>query len=85
MGDSGHSVLGFLDLGDGDVAGVDGDLVGGSVGFVLGQLVDVDGPLLPVNLNDFSLVALASASEDDDLVILPDGEGSDSVLGSEGL
>ena len=85
MSNSGHSVLAFLDLGDCDVAGVNGNLIGSSVSFVLGQLVNVDGPFLSVDLDDFSLVTLASSSEDDDLIILSDGEGSDSILGSEGL
>ena len=64
---------------------MDGNLVRSTIGFVLGKLVNVNGPLLSVDLNDFSLAALASTSEDDDLIILSDGKRSDSVLGSEGL
>ena len=85
MGDSGHSVLGLLDLGDRDVAGVDGELVRGSIGFVLGELIDMDRPFLSVDLNDFSLASFTGTSQHNDLIVLSDGERSDSVLGSEGL
>ena len=57
-GNSGHSVLALLDFGDCDVAGMDGQLVGGSVGFVFSDFIDVDGPLLPVNLDHLALAAL---------------------------
>ena len=85
MSNSGHSVLAFLDLGDCDVAGVNGNLIGSFVSFVLGQLVNVDSSFLFVDLYDFSLVAITSSFENDDLIILSGGEGSDSILGSEGL
>ena len=78
--DSLESVLGLLDLGDGHVGGVDGDLVGSSISFVLGQLVDVDHPLLSEDLNDFSLAALLASTKHDDLIILADGEGADAPL-----
>ena len=80
---AGHSVLSFFQFGYCDVAGVDGNLVRGSIGFVLGDFVDVDGPLLSVNLDDFSFVALSGSSKNDDLIVLSDGEGPDSVFVSE--
>lgn len=83
--DSCHSVLAFLYLGDCDVAGVDGDLVGSSVGLGFGDFVDMDGPFLSMDLDDLSLVSLAGSSKDDDLIILADGEGADAVFVSEGL
>ena len=64
---------------------MNGELVGSSIGFVFGDFVDMDGPFLSVNLDDFSLVAFPGSSEDDDFIVFSDGESSDSVLGSEGL
>ena len=82
---SGNSVLGLLDLGDGDVGGMDGDLIGSSVGFVFGEFVDVDSPFLSEDLDDFSLGAFTSASKDDDLIILADGKRSDTIFFAEVL
>ena len=82
-GNSGHSVLALLDFGDCDVAGVDGELVGSSVGFVFCDFVDVDGPFLSVDLDDLALAALPGAPQDDDLIVFSDGEGSDAVFASE--
>jgi len=84
-GDAGQSILGLLNLGDGDVGRVDGDLVGGAVGLVLGELVDVDHPLLSVDLDDLSLAALASAAHHYDLIVLADGERPDAPLLAEVL
>ena len=82
---TGHSVLAFLDLCDGNIAGVNWELVGSSIGLVLGDLVNVDRPLLSVDLDDFALVSLSCTSENNNLVVLSDWEGSDSGLGSEGF
>ena len=71
---TGHSVLAFLNLCDGDIAGVDWELVGSSVGLVLGDLVDVNGPLLSVDLDDLALVALSCTSKHNNLVVLSDWE-----------
>jgi hypothetical protein len=72
-GDSSKSIFGLLDLGDGDVGGVDGQLIGCSIGFVFGELVDMDDPFLSVDLDDLSLGAFAGTSEDDDLIVFADG------------
>ena len=74
QGDTGHSVLAFLHLSYGNIAGVDGQLIGSSISLVLGDLVNVDGPLLSVDLDDFALAALSCASEDNNLVVLSDWE-----------
>ena len=80
LANGGHSVLSFLELGDGDVGGVDGELVGGSVGLIFSEFIDVNGPFLPEDLDDFTLCSLVGASHDDYLVVLSDWGGSDAVL-----
>ena len=82
-GYSGHSVLALLNFGDCDVAGMDGELVGSSIGFVFCDFVNVDGPFLSVDLDDLALAALPGTPQDDDLIIFSDGEGSDAVFASE--
>ena len=71
---SGKSVFSFLDLGDGDLRWVDGDLIWSSVGFILGELVNMDNPFFSKYLDDFSLVSLVSTSKDNDLIIFSDWE-----------
>ena len=81
--DTGHSVFTFFQFCYCDVAGVDGDLIGCSIGFVFSDFVDMDGPLLSVYLDDFSFAAFSGSSEDDDLIVFSDWECSDSVFASE--
>ena len=57
---------------------MDGDLIRSSVGLVLGELVNVDHPLLSVYLHDLSLAALASAAHNNDLIVFTDGKRTDS-------
>lgn len=64
---------------------MNGDLVRSSVSFVLGDFINMNGPFLSVDLDDLALAALASTSQDDDLVVLADRESSNSVLSSQGL
>lgn len=73
LADFGNSALVLLELDDGYVGWVDGNLIWCSVGFVFGELVDVDGPFLSMDLDDFALSALVGPSEDDDLVLLSNG------------
>lgn len=79
-GDPGESVFGLSDLGDGDVGGMDRDLVGCSVGLVLGELINVDHPLLSVDLNHLSLASLTGSTDHNNLVVLADGQRSDTPL-----
>ena len=81
--DSCQSVFSFLDFSDGDLWWVDWDLIWSSVCFVLGELVNMDDPLLSEYLDDFALVSFMSASQDDNLVILSDWEGSETVFFSQ--
>ena len=43
----------------------------------------MNGEFFSKNLDNFSLVSLTSSPENDNLVILSDGEGSNSVLFAE--
>lgn len=49
----------------------------GTVGLLTVDALDVDNPLLAVDLSDLALSALGRAADDQDLVILADGERSD--------
>ena len=81
--DSAHSVFAFFQFCYSHVRGADGHLDWGSVGLVLGQLVNVDDPLLSEDLDDFAFVSFVSASQDHDLVVFSDGQWSDAVLFSK--
>ena len=81
--DAGHAVLALLELDDGDVGRVDRDLVRSSVGLVLGELVDLNGEFLSLNLDDFSLLAPVGAPDDENFVVLANGDGSDAVFLAE--
>ena len=59
---------------------MDGDLERSTISLGLGKLVDVDGELLSINLDDFSSGTLVTSSDNCHLIVLPDGDGSDSVL-----
>lgn len=45
--------------------------------------VDVDNPLLPVDLGNLALTALVLAANDPDLVVFPDRDGAGIVFGAE--
>lgn len=75
--------LGELHLGDLNVAGVNSDANGGTVGLLAIDLVDVDDPLQAVASGDLALAALVHAALDLDLVVLADGHGTDIVLVAE--
>ena len=66
------TVLVELELGDDNVGGVDANRHGRAVRLVALDTVDVDNPLLAVNLGDLALTALVLAPDDPDLVILAD-------------
>lgn len=71
-GDSSNSVLSFFGLDDGNVGGMDGELVGCSVGFVFGDFVDMDSPFLSENLDNFSFGSFSCSSEDHNFVVFAD-------------
>ena len=66
------AVLVELELGDNNVGGVDADRDGGTVNLLAGDTVDVDDPLLTVDLDNLAFTALEAATDDHDLIILGD-------------
>ena len=66
-------VLVQLDVGDDNVAGVDADGDGRTVRLVTLDTVDVDHPLLTVNLGDLALPTLVLAPDNPYLIVLADG------------
>ena len=71
------SVLVELQIGDLDLGGVNADLGGGSVHLITGDSLDVDDPLLSVNLRHLSLLALEGAASHLHLIALDHGNGVD--------
>lgn len=50
------------------------DLDGGTVSLLAVDALDVDDPLLAVNLGDLALTPLVGTTNDEDLVVLADGD-----------
>ena len=59
---------------------MDTDVGGGAIRLVAVDTVNVDHPLLPVDLGDLALSPLVLPSYNQNLVILADGEGADLAL-----
>ena len=70
------SVLVDLELSDNAVGWVNWDSDWGSVGLLLGDLVDVDAPLSSVDCNDLSVSVLEGSSDNLDMVSLSNWNGS---------
>ena len=66
-------ILVELDGGDNDVAGVDADGGARAIRLVPLHTVDMDDPLLAVNLGDLALTTLELSSNNSDLVVFADG------------
>ena len=71
------SVLVELQIGDLDLGGVNADLGGGSVHLIAGDSLDVDDPLLSVDLRHLALLALEGATSHLHLIALDHGNGVD--------
>ena len=71
------SVLVELQIGDLDLGGVDADLGRGSVHLLAGDSLDVDDPLLSVDLRHLALLALEGATRHLHLIALDHGDGVD--------
>lgn len=72
-----------LERGDDNVGWVDSDGDGSSVRLLNGHSLDVDDPFLSVDLDDLSLSSLVFASDDEDLIVLSDGQRSGLKVVSE--
>jgi len=72
-----------LDGGDNDVARVDSDGGGGTVGLVPLDTVDVNNPFLAVDLGDLALTAFVLSADNADLVIFANGQRAAVVLATE--
>ena len=62
---------------------MDWNLIWGTVGFIFGELINMNNPFLSEYLDDFSLVSFMVSSQDDDLIIFSDRKGSKTVLFSK--
>ena len=71
------SVLVELQIGDLDLGGINTDLRRGSVHLLTGDSLDVDDPLLSVDLRHLSLLTLVGATSHLHLIALDDRDGVD--------
>lgn len=69
-------VLVQLDVDDNNVTRVDANGDAGAVRLVALHTVDMDHPLLPVNLGDLSLTTLVLPPDNPDLVVFTDRDGA---------
>lgn len=67
-------VLVELEVGDDNVGGVDSDGDGGSGSLLAVNALNVDDPLLAVDLDNLALASLVGSANDLDLVVLADGD-----------
>jgi len=79
------TILVELDRLDDNVARVNANGRGGAVGLVTMDTVDVDHPLLPVDLGNLALSSLVLSPHNQDLVVLADREGAHIVLSAQVL
>jgi hypothetical protein len=79
--ESGLAVLVHLELGNDEAGSGDTDGNGGAVGLLTGDIGDVDDKLFTVTGCDLALAGLVHAACDENLVILADGHGADTVTG----
>lgn len=69
-----------MKLGDDNLGWVDVDWDGGTVGLLLGELLNLDGELESVHGGNSTLRTLLGTSDNEDLVVLSDWKSSDTVL-----
>lgn len=77
------AVLVELELGDDDVAGVQGQGDALARDLLAGDALDVDGVLEAVHRGDLALATLHAAAHDHDLIVLADGNAADLVGGED--
>ena len=59
------------------------NLIWGTVSFIFSKFIDVNDPFLSEDLDDFTLVSFMISSQDNDLIIFSNWEGSETVLFSK--
>ena len=69
-----------MELGDNNLGGVDADRDGGTVGLLAVNALNVDDPLATVDLDNLALTALVGAANNQNLIILADGDGTDLLI-----
>jgi hypothetical protein len=82
-GQNSLAVLVELKLGNNDVGGVDANWDRGAVDLLAGDTVNVDDPLLTVDLNNLAFAALEAATNDHDLIVLADRHRASLVRARE--
>ena len=68
-----------MELGDDDLRGGDTERNALAVRLLADNTLDVDNPLQTVDAGDLALTALVGATDNGDLVVLADGDGTDLV------
>jgi hypothetical protein len=74
-----------LELGNNDLGGRDTNGSSGTVDLLARDAVNVDNPLLTVDLDDLTFTTLVGTTNDHDFVILADGDRTNTVLLTEFL
>merc|ERR1719265_1666462 len=77
------AVLVQLDLGNHDLGRVDGNRDSLAVGLVTRHALDVDAPLLAVDLDYLPLAIVVVSAHDEHLVVLADRQRAHGVLGAQ--
>ena len=73
------TVLVHVELGDDDLRGGDAEGNALAIRLLADNTLDVDNPLQTVDAGDLALTALVGATDNGDLVVLADGDGTDLV------
>jgi hypothetical protein len=74
-----------LEVGNNDLGGRDTNRSSGTVNLLARDTVNVDDPLLTVDLDDLTFATLVGTTNDHDFVILADGDRTNAVLLTEFL
>jgi hypothetical protein len=72
-----------LEVGDNDLGGRDTNGCSGTVNLLAGDTVNVDNPLLTVDLDDLTFTTLVGTADNHNFVILANGDGTNAVLFTE--
>ena len=81
----GNTGLVQLELGNNNLGRRDTDGSSGTVNLFTGNTVDVDNPLLTVDLDNLTFATLVSTTDNHDFVVLANRDGANAVLFTEFL